>query len=263
VKVRQRDAKESRTYTMTRAKVAFEHVFGLRRVGEEDFDFRADPSAPIAYIRIGGFSSSTLHELRVFERKLRTAGYRALVLDLRGAGGGGLQHAALVAGGLVNGGRLWTITQKEDPAPREFKAEQECLFRDWPMVVLIGGKPDLSNALIAAALQDSGRAKVVGEPSPEDGFIRSLFDLPGSKWSIMLPTARIERRDAPTGWPLEPDHLVKLTPEQDKALGEWDRLQEMSDKPRDPRAPRPTDPQLAKAIELLREDLQKLKVTQK
>jgi carboxyl-terminal processing protease len=263
VKVRHLDAKESRTYKMVRAKIAFEHVYGLRRVGEEDFDFKADAEAPIAYVRVGSYSSSTLHEMRQFERKLRAAGYRAIVLDLRSTGGGSLQHAALLGGGLLNGGKLWTIKQKNDPAPREFKAEQEYLFRDWPMVALIGGGMDLATGLIAAALQDSGRAKLVGETIPVDGYIRSIIDLPGQDVALMLPATTVERPNAATGWPVKPDYAVKLTPEQRKAVREFERVQEISDSSRDPKAPLPTDPQLAKATELLRLALEKTKVTKK
>ncbi len=61
---------ESRKYTIVRAKVPFEHLFGLHRIAEEEFDFHAEPQAPIAYLRVASFSSSTLHELRQAERKL-------------------------------------------------------------------------------------------------------------------------------------------------------------------------------------------------
>jgi C-terminal peptidase prc len=254
---------ESRTYKMVRAKVAFEHVFGFKRVGEEDFDFRVDPTAPIAYLRLGSYATSSLHELRQFERKLHAAGYRALVLDLRNSGGGSLQHAVLLGGGLLDGKLLWKIKMKNADEAQEYRADREALFRDWPIVALTGGRLDTATGLIAAALKDNGRATLVGEPINLDGYIRSMIELPGQKEALILPSGTLERPTAANGWPVKPDYLVTLTPEQRKAIGAWAQDQEVSDRPRVPKAKPPADPQLAKAVELLREALEKQKVTQK
>ncbi len=60
---------------------------------------------------------------------------------------------------------------------------------------------------------------------------------------------------------MKPDYEVKITNEQRKALDDFMRQQEMSDAKRDPKAPLPADPQLAKAAEILRAELEKKKVT--
>jgi len=95
VKVRQPDSKESRTYTLKRAKVPFQHVFGYRRVSADGWSYHVEPDLPIAYLRVDPPVSSTLHELRQAERKLRAEGFQAVVIDLRSYGGGNLSHAAL------------------------------------------------------------------------------------------------------------------------------------------------------------------------
>jgi carboxyl-terminal processing protease len=263
VVVRAPDAAASRTYTMIRDKVPFEHVYGFRRISDEKFDFRVDSEAPIAYVRIGNLSSSSLHELRQFERKIRAGGFRAIVLDLRGNRGGSLQHAALLCGGLLDGNLMWSVRQQRGAAIQEFHADHECLFRDWPMAVLIDKDLGSAASLIAAALHDSGRAELVGEPTNLDGFVKSVIELPGQKESLILATGRVERAKAGQVWPLQPDYLVGQDIKVHTELTKWTHQQETTDETIDPNAKAPADPQLAKAIKILRSELAKAAVSKK
>jgi carboxyl-terminal processing protease len=257
VTLRVRRTKEAKphTYTMTRAKVVFEHVVGLRRISEESCDFHADPKEPIAYVRITSLTSSTLHELRQTERKLQAGGFRAVVLDLRFAGGGTLAHAALVCGGLLDGGLMWTT--RSGDTRQEFRAGRECLFRGWPLAVLIDESLGAPNSLVAAALQDQRHAILVGEPSPMDGYLSSMVELPGQTDALVLPTGRVDRSALDRGWPLQPDHLVRLDAKQREAVRSWGFAQTVTDRPINVKAKPPADPQLAKAVELLRDALKK------
>src|SRR5262249_31851999 len=98
-----------RTLKLTRTVVPFDDVYGFRRAGDGwTFRVEADGKAsPVGYLAVRSLRSSTLHELRRLEPKLRAEGARALVLDFRAAAGGNLSHVALVADGLLDGGLLW------------------------------------------------------------------------------------------------------------------------------------------------------------
>jgi C-terminal peptidase prc len=273
--VRQPKETATRTYHLVRAKVPFDTMFGYRRLSEERFRYRVDPDLAVGYVRVVSLNSASLHDLRQLERSLRADGVRALVLDLRscGAADGQLGSAELVADGLLDGGVLWRL--RDGRGVREVRADAECLFRGWPLAVLVG--PDLvglGTEAVAAALQDNGRAVLVGEPVPSrvrhffeaepDGtadpgrYVTSLFPLPDGQGTLQLPTARVERAARDRDWPVRPDHVVKLGPKQKEALWEWHRQQEMSDPPADSadKTP-PEDPQLTKAVALLRDALQK------
>ena len=63
------------------------------------------------------------------------------------------------------------------------------------------------------------------------------------------------------GWPVKPDHAVAMDPKQREALTLWHRKQELADEPTDDKAP--DDPQLARAVELLREEIKKAPATAK
>ena len=101
--------------------VPFETAVGYRRVSEEDWDFRPDPAAPIAYVRLDASKASTLQELRQLEPRLQKEGFRALVLTVdparRLANALGLEQfgnvetpvpaAAFAATGVEPRGELW------------------------------------------------------------------------------------------------------------------------------------------------------------
>jgi C-terminal peptidase prc len=255
VKVRQPDSKESRTYALKRAKVPFQHVFGYRRASQDGWSYHVEPDLPIAYLKVESPVSSTLHELRQAERKLRAEGFQAVVIDLRGNSGGLLNHTALVADGLLDGGVMWRIQGAGTSPPTEYRADRECLFRDWPMVVLVDGRMGMSDALIAAALQDNKRAILVGEPTKVMGYVLTSVQLPDEPSSLVVPTARFERSVKAHGWPVKPDVLVPMDAAHVKALAEWRRKMASADGPTAETKQAPADTQLAKAIEILRGQL--------
>jgi C-terminal peptidase prc len=251
IEVRQPSADSSRTYRITRAPVPFDTVYGYRRDGEE-WRHRIDPSHPVGYVRLGNLTSSTLHELRQAERRLRAEGCRAVVLDLRFSDGGGELHPAqLVAGGLVDRRVLWRIRDARGGV-KEPRSGSEALFRDWPMAVLINAETGSTAAqAVVASLQDSGRAVVVGERTRGEGFVNSLVPLPESGFSLVLRTGRLERTVKGRGWPVEPDHSIALDKSGASAVVRWLRGKERSEIPAGAERA-PEDPQLARAVELLK-----------
>jgi C-terminal peptidase prc len=253
VVVGQPGAAQTRTLRMTRGVVPIDSVHGYRRQGEDGWRYRVDPAGPVAYVRVNALTSSTLHELRQAERQLRAEGARAVVLDLRFCTGGALHPAELVAGGLLDGGLMWRV-QDARGGVREYRAEREGLFRGWPMAVLVneftsGAAPQA----VAAALQDNGRAVLVGERARGDGHVTSIVHVPGGQGAIPLYTGRLERAaGAARGWPLRPDHPVAVTEAQRAAIEKWLREKALSEVPPGDASRPPEDPQLARAVELLR-----------
>ena len=262
--LRQPGATETRLVQMTRALVPFETVIGFRHNPDETWQWRPDPAVPVAYVRITSVTPSCLHELRKIEARLRAEDDRALVLDLRFSGGDDVHSAALVADGLLDAGVLWRVRDARHHV-KEYRADPDCLFRGWPLVVVVNPRlrvtPQtnaLAPQLIAAALQDNGRAAVVGEPTAGDGYVATFVPLPDDQGAVWLRTGMVERagRRAAPGWGVQPDHTVKLTTKQDRNLRVWLAEQARS---RPSAAKAPEDPQLDKALELLRAALKKAK----
>jgi C-terminal peptidase prc len=253
--VRQPGSSERRAMIITRGVVPFDNVLGYRQIAEGRWDHRVDPAAAIAYARISAINSSTLHELRTLEKRLEAEHDRALVLDLRFCtSDAGIHYGALVADGLLDGGLLWRWQDKQGQT-KELRGDPDCLFRNWPLAVLINGETrDRSAGAVAAALQDNGRAVIVGEPAGADGFVSTVFPLPDGSGGITLPTGQLQRASG-RGWPVKPDHEVPMTPAQREALAVWFRSQELPEPPAGAKAP--NDSQLARAVEVLRAALPK------
>ena len=266
--VRQPGSQEKRTLAMIRSVIPFVTAEGYRRVSEEAWEYRIDPAVPVAYVRLNAVRSSTLHELRKIERRLQADGCRALVLDLRYSQAD-LHHATILADGLLDGGVLWRLRDKHNKVT-EVRADRDCLFRDWPLAVLVGNSigRGIGVQALATALQDNHRAILVGELLTSVGYVTTPVPLPDGQGALFLATAILERaasgppatvvaipgKKVPPVWSLQPDHQVRMSNEQRKALQQ--RL--FGERKTDAKAGNektPDDPQLAKAVELLRATL--------
>ncbi len=251
IQVRQPDDCEPRTLRMTRSVIPMDSLYGFRRAGD-GWDYALDRPAGIGYVWVRSLKISTLHELRQLEQRLRGEDLRALVLDLRFSSGDGLfQHAALVADSLLDGGLMWTVRSTGNTT-KAFHADRECLFRDWPLVVLTNEIRDNAQGMLLAALQDNRRAILVGEPTRNDGSIRTLVHLPEDQGALTVVNGRLERADRECGWPVQPDHTVPLTRDQRHALAKWQHEKDLPELPPGSDDRPPDDPQLARGLEVLR-----------
>jgi C-terminal processing protease CtpA/Prc len=177
-----------------------------------------------------------------------------LVLDFRfSEGDGDLHDIALVADGLLDGGLMWTVRGVGDKRT-EYRADREALFRGWPVVALINDTGDNGQGLVLAALQDNGRAALVGEPTRNDGLVRTLVRLPGGRDAVTVMTGRLERAGG-RGWPVRPDHAVALDKDRRAAVRKWLLDKQLAELPPGADDRPPADPQLDRALELLRESL--------
>ena len=209
VVVRQPGAAEPRTLKMVRAVIPLDSVLGYRRAGEDGWDYRIDRDAGIAYVWVQSIKSSTLHELRQVERRLRADGAKAVVLDLRfSAGDGHLHDVALLADGLLDGGLMWSVRGKDGKAT-EYRADREALFRGWPLVVLVNGTPRQRPG--AAARRPPGqrpggpRGRADGQRRPRPVAVPAA-GRDGRRDASL--TGRLERAAKDRGWPVRPDHAV-------------------------------------------------------
>jgi carboxyl-terminal processing protease len=242
---------------MTRTVVPFDSALGYRRTAEDAWDYRIDANGPIGYVRVNSLKVSTPHELRKIEGRLRAADVRAVVLDLRSsASGSDLHYGTLIASALLDGGLMWSVVGADKQA-RECRAGRECVFRDWPLVVLINNQLDTTEGAVAAALQDNGRAVLVGEATRTGGFVNSMIPLPDNQGALTFRTGYLVRAAKGRTWPVEPDHVVTLTKEQRENLDSWLRAKERLEQPGSAADKAPEDPQLTKAVELLRAALKK------
>ncbi len=192
--VRQPQAEESRELKLTRGRVFIPTIAGIGKTADDEPVFVIESAKEFALVQINQFGPSTLHELKQVEAKLRGENIRGIILDLRSEGGGGLLHdCVLVADALLKAGVIGHV--RDADKTQTFKAKSGTLFQDLPIVVWVSRHSETTAVFLTAALQDQGRAVIVGEPTVGKRFVRSNVKLPGREEQIQIATAVLQRGD--------------------------------------------------------------------
>ena len=167
----------------------------------------------IAHVHIDAFRRRSGTELREQLAGLEAGGpLSGVVLDLRGNPGGLLEEAVLVVDTFVGEGAILEVRGRGERVMESHAARPTEDDRDLPLVVLIDGGSASAAEIVAGALQDLGRARLVGTPSYGKGSVQKLFlfeDGGGLKLTVAryhLPSGRT----IPDGEGLTPDTLVTL-----------------------------------------------------
>jgi carboxyl-terminal processing protease len=135
----------------------------------------------IAVLQVASFNQNTTQQIvEDLGRLQRESGQRlrGIVLDLRGNPGGLLDQAVSLADVFISKGPI-IATVGRHPASRQFfEASGDSMAPQIPMVVLINGGSASSSEIVAAALQDVGRAVIVGSASYGKGTVQTVLRLP-------------------------------------------------------------------------------------
>jgi len=216
----------------------------LREGAEQPFDVtvtRAQITIPstdyrmldnnIAYIRLSAFSDTTGAELHAALQELMAQNPKSLILDLRFNPGGYLDAAIDVGSEFLPDGVV-AYEENGDGTQNTFNASGNGIATKIPMVVLVNEWSASASELVAGALQDHGRAQLVGVTTYGKGTVQNWIALTDNEGAIRVTIARWLTPDQHnvTGTGLTPDVEVKIS---------------------DAEAQAGTDTQLNKAIEIL------------
>jgi carboxyl-terminal processing protease len=131
----------------------------------------------IGYIRLTSFTDRATDLFRDALASLLEQGATGIVFDLRSNPGGYIVAAQGIASQFIGEGELlFTVESGEDV--REWRAESGILQNDVPVVVLVDGGSASASEIVAAALQETGRATIVGEPTFGKNTVQIWNDLP-------------------------------------------------------------------------------------
>jgi carboxyl-terminal processing protease len=144
----------------------------------------------IGWLRIERFQRRTVDEVRRELRSLAGSGppLEALVVDVRNNPGGYLSQAVAVADLWLGDGVIVSTLERGEGAQRD-SARGLGTDRETKLVVLIDGRTASAAEIVAGALQDRGRAQVVGSTSYGKGSVQQFFDLSDGS-ALKLTTAR-------------------------------------------------------------------------
>ena len=155
------------TVTVTRATVS------VPQVASKVVDYKGAKYGVVALAQFGGGAHA---EVYAAIRKVTKRGAKKLVLDLRGNGGGLVTEAQLVASGFLKDGAIVT-TRGRNVAERTLKATGDPVAASVPLVVLVDKDTASASEIVAGALQDRGRAKVVGTKTFGKGVFQEVVEL--------------------------------------------------------------------------------------
>ncbi|MCC7353740.1 MAG: S41 family peptidase [Anaerolineae bacterium] len=165
--------------TVQRAGVAEPLSFTVtrQRIETPSVEWRMLPDTEgIGYIAAHLFNEKTGDEVRKALRELRAQGMKRLVLDLRNNPGGLVDSAVDVASEFMPGGVV-AYERRRDGPEKSFTARRNGTATDLPLVIVVNGGSASASEIVAGALQDLGRAKLIGEKTYGKGSVQLVHDL--------------------------------------------------------------------------------------
>ena len=166
--------------------------FTLKRSRVELHSVKSELLEPgMGYVRISEFSESTGDDLEAALKDLRKhngAPLKGLVLDLRNNPGGVLEAAVSVSDTFLDSGGIVTAKGRTPESKFEMDATPGDALNGAPIVILINGGSASAAEIVAGALKDNHRAKLMGRTTFGKGSVQTVIPLPGDR-ALKLTTS--------------------------------------------------------------------------
>jgi carboxyl-terminal processing protease len=143
------------------------------------------------YIKINQFIEKTHPDLKKALEQLegKEGKLKGLVLDLRNDPGGLLEQAVKVTDEFLDSGLIVYTEGRVEGQKMKFYAQKKERERDYPMIVLVNAGSASASEIVAGALQDHGRAVILGTPTFGKGSVQTIIPLEDGS-ALRLTTAR-------------------------------------------------------------------------
>jgi carboxyl-terminal processing protease len=138
--------------------------------------WRRLPATGVAHLRIAAFSEGVSRDLKKALGAIMTQDFKGLILDLRNNPGGLLKEAVSTASQFLSGGNV-LLEKDAEGRITSLAVEKGGLARFIPMVVLMNDGTASAAEIVAGALQDHGRARLVGTTTFGTGTVLEQFPL--------------------------------------------------------------------------------------
>jgi carboxyl-terminal processing protease len=198
-----KEANSPMEVVLVRDRISLNPVYAEMRSSSE--------ATKIGYVRLTQFNANAAAELTNAIHQLERNGANAYILDLRNNPGGLLQAGIEIARLWLNDGTV-VYTVNREGIQDSFVATGSALTDD-PLVVLVNQGTASASEILAGALQDNGRAQLVGEKTFGKGLIQSLFNLSdGSGLAVTIAKYETPDHHDINRQGIVPDVVVPLDP---------------------------------------------------
>ncbi|MGD9632213.1 MAG: S41 family peptidase [Pirellulales bacterium] len=239
--LRHADSSHPEARQLVREVISVDSILGDRRNAEGGWDYRLAAEPRIAQVRVTTFGNKTADELQRVLTQLVADGVEAVVLDLRDDAGGSLDAAVAICDMFLPAGKkIVEIRGRDDVVEDRYLSTGRGDFAKLPLAVLVNSGSASASEIVAACLQDNGRAAVFGERSYGKGTVQKLIPIESGRSLLKLTSARYVR---PSGknihrmaaakdtddWGVSPDagHDVSLSSGEYDAFVEYRSLRDL------------------------------------
>jgi len=220
---------------LVRAVIPVESILGDRRAADGPWVFTLEDDPRIAYIRVAAFGERTAYEFSNVMKQLESEGVQAIVLDLRDNSGGSLSAAVAICEMLLPAGKTIVETRgRNQDLIQRYASTSDGAYRNMTVAVIVNQRSASAAEIVAACLQDHGRAVVVGERSFGKGTVQQLVPLESGRSLLKLTWASFWRPNGANvhrargttqndAWGVQPDggYECKLSPREYEAFQQY------------------------------------------
>ena len=189
---------------LMRDRIQIDTVLGDTRSPQGSWNYFLEENPDIAFLRLDSFGDQTGPEVRKVIGDLKRRGMKGLILDMRDNPGGLLPAAIDVCdlfvdpnepasvgpnGEQIPSGLILTTRDRQGRVQHEYLAHNDGTVNGFPVAVLINGDSASAAEIVAACLQDHGKAVVMGERSFGKGTVQEILDLHPDQGLLKLTMA--------------------------------------------------------------------------
>lgn len=229
-----REEEPEKDYTIRRDRIEIHPV---------RYSLRESDSGKIGYIRLNQFNANAAEEMRQAIKDLESQKVTGYILDLRSNPGGLLYSSVEIARMWLSNGTIVSTVNRRGEMDRQEASGRS--LTEKPLVVLVDGGSASASEILSGALQDNGRAVVVGMKTFGKGLVQSVRGLgDGSGLAVTIAKYLTPNGTDINHEGIHPDIEIDLTEEAKEAIKK-DRTLIGTE----------TDTQYAKALNVLKEEI--------
>lgn len=165
--------------TVTVVRDGEELDFTMKREAINNVSAYVEYKGSTAIVTVTRFDNDTGIKVQGFAKEFKDKGISKVILDLRGNGGGYVSAAEDLLSLWLDGEKILIQKSKHFGNSSNTSSSGKAILSDMKTIVLVNGSSASASEIVAGALQDYGKATIVGEKTYGKGVVQNLYDLSG------------------------------------------------------------------------------------